>query len=456
MAAVDFVFGLIVGLGFYAWKRNQFKRQLRVMLQSFSPRGDWVSSLPPISLIRRELTSVYQQKQQLEQQLQIWQDLIDRSPTGFLRVDQENRLLWCNQKARQLLNIDRWQPGQIRLLLELVRSYELDRLIEQTRQSQQKQKQEWTFYYTNYREQLQNQGSSAEAFSPVEKKIDSLALKGYSIPLPEGQVGIFILDRQALVDLSKSREEAFADLTHELRTPLTSIALVAENLLNRLDYPERRWVEQMLQEINRLIRLVQEWLDLTQLQSAPNQSLNYTAIELRELIDSVWRSLKPLADKKEVTLVYSGAEQVNLEADRSRLIQVLLNLLDNAIKHSPQGKEILVEVNPSTYNNASGIEEAGIEINIIDSGNGFTPADLPYVFERLYRGDKSRTRQGYTEKASTSSGSGLGLAIAKQIIEAHQGYTEANNHPETKGAWLKFVLPLTETRESVLSKTKKQ
>ena len=451
MAAVDFILGLMVGLCFYGWKRNQFKRQLRTMLQSFSPRSDWVSSLPPISLIRRELTSVYQQQEQLEQQLQIWQDLTERSPIGFLRIDGENRLLWCNQRARQLLNIDRWQPGQIRLLLELVRSYELDRLIEQTRQSQQQQKQEWTFYYTNYRKQLTDSSSPLETASPVAKKIDSLALKGYGLPLPEGQVGIFILNRQTLVDLSKSREEAFADLTHELRTPLTSIALVAENLLNRLDDPERRWVEQMLQEINRLICLVQEWLDLTQLQAAPNQALHYTLVDLKELIFSVWHSLKTIADKKKVTLVYAGMEQVNLEADRSRLIQVLLNLLDNAIKHSPQGKEILVEVKPTKYNNASGRAEAGIEINIIDSGNGFAPADLPYVFERLYRGDKSRTRQGYTEEAFASSGSGLGLAIAKQIIEAHQGYTEANNHPETEGAWLKFVLPLTKPQESSLA-----
>ncbi len=439
MAAVDFALGLIVGLGFYYWKRQQFKHQLRLVLKSFSPRGDWVSSLPPISLMRRELTYVYQQKRNLEQQIQTWQQLVEQAPIGFLRIDEENRLLWCNQKARKLLSIDRWQPEQVRLLLELVRSYELDCLIEKTRQSQQKQVQEWTFYYTHYASTSQQESSVN-----IAKKIESLALQGYGFPLPEKQVGVFLLDCQALVELSKSREEAFSDLTHELRTPLTSIALVAENLIKRLNNPELRWVEQMLQEVNRLIDLVQDWLDLAQLQADPYQSLNYAVVELRSLIFSVWHTLQPIAKKKEVTLVYSGVDKINMEADRSRLIQVFLNLLDNCIKHSPVGEQILLEVKLVNKNNTSAKEDATIEIDIIDSGSGFAPADLPYVFDRLYRGDKSRTRQGQTGKTSSSRGSGLGLAIAKQIIEAHQGFIEANNHPQTKGAWLKIRLPLRE------------
>ena len=436
MAAVDFCLGIIVGLGFYCWKRHQFKHQLRMILKSFSPSGDWISSLPPLSLVRRELTYAYQQQTKSVQQLQIWQELIDRAPIGFLRVDRDNRLLWCNRQARQLLNIDRWQPEQVRLLLELVRSYELDRLIETTRQLQQQQVQEWTFYYTHYAPKPQDTSSVK-----VAKKIESSALQGCAFPLPEGEVGIFVLDRQALVELSESREEAFADLTHELRTPLTSIALVAENLLKRLDNPERRWVEQMLQEINRLVNLIQEWLDLTQLQADPHQSLNYAVVELRTLIFSVWDILKPIADKKGVTLAYSGTESINIEADRSRLIQVLLNLLDNGIKHSPVKGQLLVEVKPIIENNGFHQEDETVEINIIDSGNGLASADLPYVFERLYRGDKSRTRQRQTRELSNSDGSGLGLAIAKQIIEAHQGSIEANNHPETQGAWLKILLP---------------
>lgn len=436
MASIDFALGVVVGLSIYIWKRYQFKYQLRSLLKSFSPEGDWASSLKPISLVRRELTSNYEGIERLEQQLQIWQELIEQAPVGFLRIDRDNRLLWCNQKARELLKIDRWQSGQVRLLLELVRSYELDCLIEQTRKSQQKQVQEWTFYYTQYVDNLQSSSSAK-----ISQKIESLAVQGYGIPLPQGKIGIFLLDRQAIVELSSSREEAFSNLTHELRTPLTSIALVAENLLKRLDNPERLWVEKMSQETNRLISLVHDWLDLTQLQATPQQSLQYSLVELAQLIFSVWHTLKPIADRKEVTLVYSGSERLEIEADRARLNQVLLNLLDNSIKHSPVGGEILVAVELVTQNYSQASATPTVEINIIDSGNGFAPADLPHIFDRLYRGDKSRTRQGYTRELPFASGSGLGLAIVKQIIEAHGGVIEANNHPQTKGAWLKIILP---------------
>ncbi|MGK7949476.1 MAG: sensor histidine kinase [Xenococcaceae cyanobacterium] len=436
MASIDFALGVVVGLSIYIWKKYQFKYQLRSLLKSFSPEGDWASSLKPISLVRRELTSNYERIEKLEQQLQIWQELIEQAPVGFLRIDRDNRLLWCNQKARELLKIDRWQSGQVRLLLELVRSYELDRLIEQTRKSQQKQVQEWTFYYTQYVDNLQTSPSAK-----ISQKIESLAVKGYGIPLPQGKIGIFLLDRQAIVELSSYREEAFSNLTHELRTPLTSIALVAENLLGRLDNPERRWVEKMLQETNRLISLVHDWLDLTQLQADPQQSLQYSLVELPQLIFSVWHTLKPIAERKEVTLVYSGSDRLEIEADRSRLNQVLLNLLDNSIKHSSVGGEILVAVELVTQNNPELSATSTVEINIIDSGNGFATADLPHIFERLYRGDKSRTRQGYARELPFASGSGLGLAIVKQIIEAHGGVIEANNHPQTKGAWLKIILP---------------
>ena len=434
MPSIDFVLGVVVGVSFYVWKRYQFKYQLRLLFKSFSQSGDWVSSLSPLSLVRRELASSYEKIQELERQLQIWQGLIEQSPVGFLKIDEDNRLFWCNQTARAQLNIDRWQPGQVRLLLELVRSYELDRLIEKTRQSQQKQVKEWTFYYTYH----------ADSTSPSSKNSqqqESLALQGYGIPLPQGNVGIFLIDRQAIVELSRSREEDFSNLTHELRTPLTSIALVAENLLKRLNNPERRWVEQMLREINRLIHLVQDWLDLTQLQASPHQYLQYSLVELRELIFSVWHSLKPIADRKEVTFVYAGEERVTIRADRSRLNQVFLNLLDNSIKHSPVGGKIRVEIEVVAQNDLEPSAVSRVEINIIDSGKGFAATDLPYVFERLYRGDKSRTRQGYSQELPFASGSGLGLAIVKQIIEAHRGSIEANNHPQTKGAWIKITLP---------------
>ena len=438
MPSIEFILGLSIGIGIYIAQQYRFKQQLKRTLRSFSPEDNLAVSLPLHSLIRRELSELDRKRKQLEANRKIWQDLIEQAPIGYLQVDGENQLLGCNQQARTLLRIDSRRSVRVRLLLELVRSYELDRLIEQTRKSQQPEEKEWVYFFTRYVPPQTDYSDSTSTYT-FTKTVESVALKGYGFPLPNGQVGIFLVDRQPLIELSKSRDRTVSDLTHELRTPLTSISLVAENLLRRLQNPERSWVEKMLKEINRLIDLVQEWLDLTQLEASPHYSLKYEAIDLYQLILSVWQTLEPIARKKQVTLSYSGATPVYIQADRSRLIQVLLNLLDNAVKHNPPQKPVVVEV--TLQDSSEDIETQSIIIDVIDAGIGFSDSDLPYIFERLYRGDKSRTRQ--QEHNSTNyNGSGLGLAIVQQIVQAHGGSIEARNHPRTNGAWLRIKLPL--------------
>jgi two-component system phosphate regulon sensor histidine kinase PhoR len=438
MAVVEFVFGLTVGVSIGIWQQNRFKQQLRKTLNAFSADSDLAVSLPLSSLIRRELTNLARQRQILEQNQKTWQELVDLAPIGYLQVDEENQLLDCNQLAQQLLKIDSWRLGKARLLLELVRSYELDRLIETTRNSQQPQVAEWTYYFTRY--VAPDRDRFPETIESPLKTVESTALKGYGLPLPNKQVGIFLIDCQPLVELSRSRDRSFSDLTHELKTPLTAIALVAENLLTRLQNPELRWVEQMLKEIERLSDLVKESLDLTELESSPERSFKYESIELNNLVLSVWEILEPIAKKKSVTLTYCESQPIVLEADKSRLIQVFLNLLDNAIKHNPVGGEILVRA--TIIDSDRGDRSNRITIDVIDSGNGFEALDLPYIFDRLYRGDKSRARQ-QSDNLSTSDGSGLGLTIVQQIVQAHGGQILAKNHPQIGGAWLQIDLPLT-------------
>jgi two-component system, OmpR family, phosphate regulon sensor histidine kinase PhoR len=435
-----FFLGLAFGLGFYASKQYRFERQLKNTLRAYAGGKDEDISLPLESLIRRELSELDRQRQKLELDRRAWQELIEQAPIGYLQVDADNQLLGCNRTAKELLRINSQRSQRVRLLLELVRSYDLDQLIESTRNTQSSQTKEWIFYFTRY---VSPQESEWETNSTqqLKKVVESIALKGFGFPLPNRQVGVFIENRQPLVELSQSRDRTFSDLTHELRTPLTSISLVAENLLNRLQDPERRWVERMLQETNRLIELVQEWLDLTELQSASHKSLKYETINLYDLVQSVWQTLEPIAQKKEVTLAYFGDRSLLLSVDPSRLIQVFLNLLDNAIKHNATGKEIIVQVRsePSIKTDPGVETREQIKIDVIDSGQGFNPTDLPYIFERLYRGDKSRTREQTNNP--TAEGSGLGLAIVEQIIQAHGGAITAKNHPQLEGAWLEIILP---------------
>ncbi|KYC39691.1 histidine kinase [Scytonema hofmannii PCC 7110] len=426
MLILGFLVGLAVGIGFWLWQQFQLNHYLAQILQPLTVPSYRVVLLIPS--LRHKIKLVKQQRQQLHQVLQTQKDLLEFAPVGYLQVDEENQLLWCNDQAQKMLYLQRWQPGQVRLLLELVRSYELDQLIEQTRNRQQPQVKEWEFHPSC---------EDAAAISEVK----SLMLRGTSLPLPRGQVGVFIENQQPLLDLTQARERAFSDLAHELRTPLTSIRLIVETLQERVKPPLDRWVSRLLQEVDRLINLVQCWLELTQLETNPSIQLQRHPMEVRSLIASAWETLEPLAQRQQIHIAYSGLENVWINADRTRLYQVFLNLLDNSIKYSPPSTTIEVEVTivPGNEN----LDESVLEINIIDSGTGFSEEDLPRVFERFYRGDRSRSRVTITDNLSASViiGSGLGLAIVRQIVLAHGGLIKAMNHPKTGGAWLQVHLP---------------
>jgi two-component system phosphate regulon sensor histidine kinase PhoR len=307
----------------------------------------------------------------------------------------------------------------------LVRSYELDQLIEQTRDWQKPQVQEWVFH------------PPCED-AKVMTQLKSMFLRASTLPLPTGQVGVFLENCQPVLDIKQERDRSFSDLAHELRTPLTAIRLVVETLLTRLEPPLDRWVNKLMQEIDRLINLVQSWLELTQIENNPTMQLNLEMVEMRSLIASAWQTLEPIAQLQSLSIAYSGLESIKIQGDKSRLYQVFVNLLDNSIKYSPLATTIHIETKIITVDHRQ-----ILEINIIDAGIGFAISDLPHVFERFYRGDKARYRSPVNEVNSTTgiAGSGLGLAIVQQIVIAHGGSINAMNHPDTGGAWIQVQFP---------------
>jgi two-component system, OmpR family, phosphate regulon sensor histidine kinase PhoR len=438
MLLLGFCLGLAVGLGFWLWQQVQLNGYLEGVIPPLNSHSDKMR-LPLLPRLRQEISMVKRQRQDLQLSLATYRELLDFAPLGYLQVDEENQLLWCNQQAREILHLQRWQPGQVRLLLELVRSYELDQLIEQTRDWQKPQVREWIFH-----------PSRENATAMLELK--ALALQASSLPLPEGQVGVFLENRQPLLEMNQQRDRSFSDLAHELRTPLTSIRLVAETLQSRLEPPFDRWVNRLMQEVDRLINLVQSWLELTQMETNSTMQLQLEAVEVRSLIATVWETLEPLAQHQHLNISYSGIESICIQADKSRMYQVFVNLLDNSIKYSPSHTTIHIEANIIFGNELLQSDACGehsdrnsqvLEINIIDSGIGFAATDLPHVFERFYRGDKARHHESLPEGNRTTAitGSGLGLAIVQQIIIAHGGEIKAMNHPETGGAWMQIHLP---------------
>ena len=209
MTVLPFFLGLGIGIGLWLWQYTRIKRKQRSLLQLFP--GDTSSvSLSTLPCLRRQIILLQQQQEDLHSQVQTWQQLLQVAPVGYLQVDEENQLLWCNQQAQQLLGLARWEPKQVRLLLELVRSYELDSLIEQTREQQQPEVREWVFH-------------PASSDAALISGLKSLTLRATSLPLPEGQVGVFLENRQPLVDLTQTRDRQVSDLAHELKTPLNGI-----------------------------------------------------------------------------------------------------------------------------------------------------------------------------------------------------------------------------------------
>ncbi|WP_416671779.1 sensor histidine kinase [Egbenema bharatensis] len=463
MAILEFFLGLSIGLTGLWWQHSRSEVRLRRVLRNL--QSDVLeSSFPPSSQLALAIAQQQKVHQQLRQTIQIYDEVLHKAPIGYLQVDDESRLIWCNDPARQLLGIcQETSPQKPRLLLELVRSYELDDLIEKTREAEAPCQVDWIFYPVN-----------ADPSQLTEQ--ESYALRGYGLPLPDHQVGIFLESRQEAVSLIQRYDRWASDIAHELKTPLTSIRLVAETLQYRLDPSLKTWVDRLINETIRLSTLVQDLLDLSRLQRDASHGLNLKTVDLVELIHAVWSSLEPLAQKRQIHLDYDGPDRLLVQLDEGRMHQLLVNLIDNAIKYSPPQQMIQVQLwvesvsVPEASAKEGYTEEKQVCLDVIDCGSGFAEKDLPYVFDRFYRADLSRARSAMTPGSASISdlaegsmasptasepgsiragsspipqgGSGLGLAIVRQIVEAHQGRVRASNHPETGGGWLRVRLPL--------------
>ena len=216
-----------------------------------------------------------------------------------------------------------------------------------------------------------------------------------------------------------------ADASHELRTPLTILRGELESLVQRRAGPEelRESVASALEEVDRLTRIVESLLALSRLE-AGEARMERVRVDLSELAATTVEQMRLLAEDKQLSVQCEVNESVQVEGDRSRLKQVVVNLLDNAIKYTPEGGSVRVGVKTS---------EGSALIEVEDSGVGIPPDALPHIFERFYRVDKARSRQ--------MGGSGLGLSIVKSICAAHGGTIEAGG-TNGRGTCFRVALPL--------------
>jgi signal transduction histidine kinase len=205
------------------------------------------------------------------------------------------------------------------------------------------------------------------------------------------------------------RRSLMIDVAHELRTPLTNIRGYLEALNDGVLPPAPETLSLLQDETLRLVQLVEDVLALARADAAGSQ-LQLTAVDLKAMVENTVATFAPALTRKSLTVsLHAFASPPPIHADRDRLARVLRNLTDNAIQYAPQGT--VVEITASEHVGTVDIVFSNVATDVL-------PEDLPYLFERFYRGEKSRSRR--------HGGAGIGLSIVKALVEAHGGKVYAD------------------------------
>lgn len=204
------------------------------------------------------------------------------------------------------------------------------------------------------------------------------------------------------------RKQLMQDVSHELRTPLAAVGMHLEAMIEGVWEPTKERLNSCHEEINRLTKLVQDLENLSKVESE-NLVLHKSEFDLYEITEKAYHNLKIEMDQKHQSFELTGGS-TKVNADKDRIYQVIYNLLSNAVKYTPDNGHILVQTK-DTRKHAI--------LSVRDDGIGIPKEELPHIFERFYRADKSRNRK--------TGGAGIGLAIVKSIVTAHEGTIKAES-----------------------------
>ncbi|HWI63004.1 MAG TPA: ATP-binding protein [Symbiobacteriaceae bacterium] len=223
----------------------------------------------------------------------------------------------------------------------------------------------------------------------------------------------------------RSRRQLLADVAHELRHPLAVMHGRLELLQDGRTELEPEALLPLQDEVIRMTRLVGDLRDLS-LAEVGQLSLARTQVNLGAMVGGLMANLEPVASAKEITLSATVAPGLpTVDADPDRIRQVLLNLIANALQYTQQGGKVTVE--------AGLLSASTVRIRVTDTGPGIPPEDLPHIFDRFYRADRSRSR--------ATGGSGLGLAIVRSLVELHKGKVTVQSKPG-EGSCFTVTLPV--------------
>ena len=312
--------------------------------------------------------------------------ILDHLSLGVLLVDSQQTVAWLNPAARQMMGVIEQPIG--RLLVEVVRDHRLDALAQRARSSSHEQSLE------------------------IELPVSNRTVQVQAIPLQDQRVALLLVDMSRLRYLETVRQQFVANLSHEIRTPLAGLDLAAQTLSGQLpaEGDTRVFIDRVIQESQRLQAIL---LNLTQLAALDAEGIvvDRAPFAVAELVSELIERFQARASAAGLRLRAEIRDpDLQVLGDRAKTDQALQNIVDNALKFTREGEVVV---------GASG-DHGRVEITVRDTGAGIPPKDLPRIFERFYKVDRSRGGQ---------PGSGLGLSIARHLVELQGGSISAESRP---------------------------
>ncbi len=330
----------------------------------------------------------------------LFNKVLEESEDGVLVIDKEGYTLYANSSFTQTFSISRDVKGKA--FRKIISHQPLIKAIEEVIHSKEVTTQE-----------IHLKGESGRD------------IKVRSIPFKEGLI-CFIHDITEERGLEKIKRDFVSNVSHELRTPLANIKGYTETLLDGALEDKtnlRNFLAVIDKHASRMTRLIDDLLILSKLE-AHEVPVSFSPVEIKEVISSAIQGLEKQAEGKGITLsCICMKNQLNINADRERIEQILINLIDNAIKYTPEGGKVSVSAFTT---------DSGIQVDVEDTGIGIPEKNIPRIFERFYRVDKARSRE--------LGGTGLGLSIVKHIVLTHKGNVWVESKLG-KGTKLSFVIP---------------
>ena len=385
----------------------------RAIVDKSAPRKFLISANPQSRNIGLALEMLVDRQREIEERFREGelsvQAVFGAMLDGLVVVDDRRRVRMMNREFRRAFGLEKAEPGEP--LLEMIRHASIDRLVMEAIRGREPQ-----------RESIQMSRGPSEG---REMEVSAVPLGDNSAPA-EGAVVLFH-DVTQLRQTEEIRRDFVANVSHELRTPLSIFRGYLETLLDDPHQPPGellRILEVMERHSDRLYALVEDVLSLARLES-PEAEIDLSEINLAEFLQEILRDWEKRLEAKQLkSHLDVPLDLPKLEADESRLQEIIYNLLDNAVKYSQSAGVITLR---------AAVESDRVRISVSDEGIGIPESDLPRIFERFYRADKARSRE--------LGGTGLGLSIVKHIAQLHGGTAEAQSEPG-KGTTISVVLPL--------------